>query len=225
MRAPGWRPPRNDLRLPDKLCRTDACVDVGRETGCREDCMLAWMKDLTPRERRTMGACFGGWSLDAFDVQMYSFVIPTVIAQWGLSKGEAGLIGTVTLLISSLGGWFGWRGARLYGALCLFARSHSLARAVRRRTVAGCYGVLDPPAYRGTRDFRRRAARAPACWRGTFVRGVSRPAFVDDNQGLADGRGRAGRRLCARHLDADISAHRARAVGAEHRRLPDDADP
>ena len=68
--------------------------------------MLAWLKDLTPRERRTMGACFGGWSLDAFDVQMYSFVIPTVIALWGLSKGEAGLIGTVTLLISSLGGWF-----------------------------------------------------------------------------------------------------------------------
>jgi len=68
--------------------------------------MLAWMKDLTPRERRTMAACFGGWSLDAFDVQMYSFVIPTVIALWGLSKAEAGLIGTVTLLISSLGGWF-----------------------------------------------------------------------------------------------------------------------
>ena len=53
-----------------------------------------------------MGACFGGWALDAFDVQMYSFVIPTVIALWGLSRGEAGLIGTVTLLISSLGGWF-----------------------------------------------------------------------------------------------------------------------
>ncbi|MBV9816591.1 MAG: MFS transporter [Alphaproteobacteria bacterium] len=53
-----------------------------------------------------MGACFGGWALDAFDAQMYSFVIPTVIALWGLSRGEAGLIGTVTLLISSLGGWF-----------------------------------------------------------------------------------------------------------------------
>jgi MFS family permease len=53
-----------------------------------------------------MLACFGGWSLDAFDVQMYSFVIPTVIAVWGLTRGEAGLIGTVTLLISSLGGWF-----------------------------------------------------------------------------------------------------------------------
>jgi MFS family permease len=68
--------------------------------------MLAWFGDLNAKERRTMGACFGGWALDAFDVQMYSFVIPTVIALWGLSRGEAGLIGTVTLLISSLGGWF-----------------------------------------------------------------------------------------------------------------------
>ena len=68
--------------------------------------MLAWLTDLNAKERRTMGGCFGGWALDAFDVQMYSLVIPTVIAVWGLSRGEAGLIGTVTLLISSLGGWF-----------------------------------------------------------------------------------------------------------------------
>ena len=68
--------------------------------------MLAWYRDLNAKERSTMWACFGGWSLDAFDVQMYSLVIPTVIGIWGLSKGEAGLIGTVTLLISSLGGWF-----------------------------------------------------------------------------------------------------------------------
>src|SRR5262249_35668190 len=67
--------------------------------------MLGWFAELNPKERRTMGACFGGWALDAFDVQMYSFVIPTVIALWGLSRGEAGLIGTVTLLTSSLGGW------------------------------------------------------------------------------------------------------------------------
>ena len=68
--------------------------------------MLAWFGELNAKERRTMGACFGGWALDAFDVQMYSFVIPTLISLWGLSRGEAGLIGTVTLLISSLGGWF-----------------------------------------------------------------------------------------------------------------------
>src|SRR5579872_2716336 len=77
--------------------------------------MLAWFRDLTAKERQTMFACFGGWSLDAFDVQMYSFVIPTVIAVWGLSRGEAGLIGTVTLLISSFGGWFSGTLADRYG--------------------------------------------------------------------------------------------------------------
>jgi MFS family permease len=77
--------------------------------------MLAWFRELTAKERSTMLACFGGWSLDAFDVQMYSFVIPTVIAVWGLSTGQAGLIGTVTLLISSLGGWFSGTLADRYG--------------------------------------------------------------------------------------------------------------
>jgi MFS family permease len=77
--------------------------------------MLGWFRELTAQERSTMLACFGGWSLDAFDVQMYSFVIPTVIAIWGLSTGQAGLIGTVTLLISSLGGWFSGALADRYG--------------------------------------------------------------------------------------------------------------
>ncbi|HEV2188052.1 MAG TPA: MFS transporter [Stellaceae bacterium] len=77
--------------------------------------MLAWYRDLTGKERSTMWACFGGWSLDAFDVQMYSFVIPTVITLWSLSKGEAGWIGTVTLLISSFGGWFSGTLADRYG--------------------------------------------------------------------------------------------------------------
>src|SRR5437899_11333157 len=79
--------------------------------------MLGWLGDLNARERRTMGACFGGWALDAFDVQMYSFVIPTVIALWGLSRGEAGLIGTVTLLISALGGWFSGTLADRFGGV------------------------------------------------------------------------------------------------------------
>jgi hypothetical protein len=49
-----------------------------------KNAVLAWFGELNAKERRTMGACFGGWALDAFDVQMYSFVIPTVIALWGL---------------------------------------------------------------------------------------------------------------------------------------------
>ena len=45
--------------------------------------MLAWLRDLTSRERRTMLACWGGWTLDGFDQQLYSYVVPTVIAVWG----------------------------------------------------------------------------------------------------------------------------------------------
>jgi MFS family permease len=77
--------------------------------------MFGMFKELNNKERTTMLACFGGWSLDAFDVQMYSFVIPTIIALWSLTKGEAGLIGTVTLLISSFGGWFSGTLADRYG--------------------------------------------------------------------------------------------------------------
>ena len=67
--------------------------------------MFAWFSDLSPRERRTMGACFGGWSLDAFDVQIFSFVIPSLLALWKISPSEAGELATITLLVSAFGGW------------------------------------------------------------------------------------------------------------------------
>ena len=67
--------------------------------------MLSWLRDLTPRERRTMTACWAGWTLDGFDQQLYSYVVPTMIGLWGLTAGAAGTIGTVTLLTSSIGGW------------------------------------------------------------------------------------------------------------------------
>jgi MFS family permease len=67
--------------------------------------MLAWMRDLTARERRTMIACFGGWSLDALDVQIFSFVIPSLLTIWHISTAEAGELATITLLVSAFGGW------------------------------------------------------------------------------------------------------------------------
>src|SRR6185437_1641795 len=68
--------------------------------------MLAWLRDLSKTERRTMLACWGGWTLDGFDGQLYSYTVPTLIAAWGISAGTAGTIGTVALLTSSFGGWF-----------------------------------------------------------------------------------------------------------------------
>ena len=66
---------------------------------------FSWYHALTGKERRTFWSCKAGYGLDAMDTQFLSFVIPTLIATWGLSKGDAGLIGTVTLLTSAVGGW------------------------------------------------------------------------------------------------------------------------
>jgi MFS family permease len=64
-----------------------------------------WIFYLTRHERTTLIATFGGWGLDGMDVMIYSFVIPTLISIWHISKGQAGLLSTVALLISAVGGW------------------------------------------------------------------------------------------------------------------------
>ena len=64
-----------------------------------------WIFDLTASERATLIATFGGWGLDGMDVMIYSFVIPTLIAAWHMTKGQAGLLSTVALLVSAVGGW------------------------------------------------------------------------------------------------------------------------
>lgn len=69
--------------------------------------MFQWLRQSAPVERRTFWACLGGWALDALDVQMFSLVIPTLVASWHVSRTEVGLIGSVTLLTGALGGWFG----------------------------------------------------------------------------------------------------------------------
>lgn len=67
--------------------------------------MFAWVRELSGQEKKTLIAAYGGWSVDAFDFMIYTFVIPTLIAAWGMSKGQAGLIATSALLMSALGGW------------------------------------------------------------------------------------------------------------------------
>ena len=50
--------------------------------------MFEWLTDLTSRERKTLIATFGGWAVDAIDVMVYIYVIPTLIAVWGMSRGQ-----------------------------------------------------------------------------------------------------------------------------------------
>ncbi|MGS0896957.1 MFS transporter [Burkholderia stagnalis] len=67
--------------------------------------LFSWYGDAEPRERRAFWSCKVGYMLDGMDTQMLSFVIPTLVATWGISLADAGFIGTITLLASALGGW------------------------------------------------------------------------------------------------------------------------
>lgn len=69
--------------------------------------MFNWLRQSSEDERRAFWACLGGWSLDALDVQLFSLVIPALIASWHVSNTDAGLVASVTLVASALGGWLG----------------------------------------------------------------------------------------------------------------------
>jgi len=66
-------------------------------------------------EKSTLAGTFLGWMLDGMDVMLFSFVMPTLIAIWGISQGEAGLLGTTTLLFSAFGGWLAGLAADRWG--------------------------------------------------------------------------------------------------------------
>jgi MFS family permease len=69
--------------------------------------MANWYGESSPLERRTFWASFGGWALDALDVQMFSLAIPALIAAFAITKAEAGLLGSITLFFGAIGGWIG----------------------------------------------------------------------------------------------------------------------
>lgn len=69
--------------------------------------MFSWYREISAVERRTFWGCFGGWALDALDVQLFGLVIPALIATFGISRTEAGLVGGITLFSSAFGGWLG----------------------------------------------------------------------------------------------------------------------
>jgi MFS family permease len=76
---------------------------------------MSWYSELSQTERRTFVAAFGGWAIDALDFMVFTFVISTLISLWGISNTQAGLLGTVTLLFSAVGGWLAGMLADRYG--------------------------------------------------------------------------------------------------------------
>ncbi|MFS2155778.1 MFS transporter [Pseudomonas sp. Pseusp122] len=66
---------------------------------------MSWFSDLNKTEKSTFISAFGGWALDALDFMVFTFVIATLMSLWHIDKGQAGMLSTVTLLFSAVGGW------------------------------------------------------------------------------------------------------------------------
>ena len=64
-----------------------------------------WIKDTSYEERKTLGAAFAGYTTDAFDYMIYTMLIPTLLAVWGMTKVQAGSIATGAMITSAVGGW------------------------------------------------------------------------------------------------------------------------
>ena len=65
---------------------------------------LDWYWTLSPHGRAAFWATFGGWALDAYNQMTLGFVLPAVTAAFALSTTQAGLLGTVGLVTSAVGG-------------------------------------------------------------------------------------------------------------------------
>jgi MFS family permease len=59
---------------------------------------------ITPAQKKTLIAAAMGWALDAFDVMLYALVLAYVMRDLHMTKATAGLLGTLTLLASGIGG-------------------------------------------------------------------------------------------------------------------------
>ena len=62
------------------------------------------LSQITPAQRRTLIAAALGWMLDAFDAMLYALVLTHIMRDLGMSKATSGLLQTLTLLASGIGG-------------------------------------------------------------------------------------------------------------------------
>jgi MFS family permease len=65
-----------------------------------------WSRSITSTQWRALFAAQAGWMLDAMDVLLYAFALTTVQKEFQFDSATAGLLASVTLLASAMGGIF-----------------------------------------------------------------------------------------------------------------------
>lgn len=87
-----------------------------------------WYRTITPEQWRVLLAAKVGWMLDAMDFMLYAVAVNHLRAYFQFNDATAGLLGTVTLIMSGIGGvTFGYiadrfgRTRALMGTIALFS--------------------------------------------------------------------------------------------------------
>jgi MFS family permease len=65
---------------------------------------MDFLRYVTPAEWKSLLAGALGWMLDAMDVMLYSLILAYLIRQFGMSTSTAGLLNSLTLVASAIGG-------------------------------------------------------------------------------------------------------------------------
>jgi MFS family permease len=88
----------------------------------------AWYRTITADQWRVLAAAKAGWMLDAMDFMLYAMALGQLRAYFELDDAAAGFLGTVTLLMSGVGGLvFGYvadrfgRTRALMGTIVIFS--------------------------------------------------------------------------------------------------------
>ena len=95
---PPSQPPRPVLDTPER----HRAKGVRRGGGAPR--RFQWFWDAPASARRSLFAAWLGWLLDGFDVMLYALVLGTLIGDFSMSKATAGLLGSLTLIASGIGG-------------------------------------------------------------------------------------------------------------------------
>ena len=66
--------------------------------------MMVFWREASAEARRALVAASMGWLLDAFDVMLYALILTSVIEDLGLSRAQGGLMASLTLGASAVGG-------------------------------------------------------------------------------------------------------------------------
>src|SRR5271169_6402288 len=99
---------------------------------------LSWPEHVSEAERRTLIAGGLGWMLDAMDVMLYSMVLAHLMRDMGMTKAMGGLLNSLTLLASALGGMaFGFLADRI-------GRTRSLVWSILVYSVSSAACGLSP---------------------------------------------------------------------------------